>query len=133
MEPHPPEPDHTPESTEIRAALRDCYDPALPCNIVDLGFLNTLTVREDPTAPGTGIPGVPPRFLVTLTLTPAQQDDTVEAHLRAQVLNRLAGLPTVSRAEVHFLYEPAWSPVRISPLGRRTLGLDGNRNLVQLR
>ena len=127
------DPADTPEAQEIQAALRDCYDPALPCNIVDLGFLQTLTVREDPTAPGTGIPGVPPRHRVDITLTPAQQDDIVEAHLRAQVLNRLAGLPTVSRAEVHFRYEPAWSPVRISPLGRRTLGLDGNRNLVQLR
>ena len=123
----------TSEAIEIHAALRDCYDLNLPCNIVDLGFVRALTVLEDLTAPGSGIPGVPPRHRVVVTLTPAQQDDTVEAHLRAQVLNRLAGLPTVSRAEVHFLYEPAWSPVRISPLGRRTLGLDGNRNLVQLR
>lgn len=126
-------PDLSPEYLQVHAALRDCYDPNLPCNIIDLGYLQSLIVTEDPDAPGAGIPGVPPRHSVSVTLTPALEDDTSEAHLRTQVLNRLAGLETVSRAEVHFLYAPAWSPVRISPLGRRTLGLDGNRNLVQLR
>ncbi len=125
-------PAQTPED-EVRVALRDCYDPALPCNIVDLGFLRSLTVSPDPDAPGSGIPGVPPRHRVAITLTPAQQDDTVEAHLRAQVLNRLAGLPAVSRAELHFRYTPAWSPRDITAPGRRTLGLDGNPTLVQIR
>ena len=46
--------------TDILAALRDCYDPALPCNIVDLGLIRSIKITPDLEAPGTGIPGVPP-------------------------------------------------------------------------
>ena len=48
----------------IRAALRDCYDPTLPCNIVDLGVVESITLTPDPEAPGATIPGVPPKFRV---------------------------------------------------------------------
>ncbi len=43
----------------IHAALRDCYDPTVPCNIVDLGLLESVAITPDPEAPGTNIPGVP--------------------------------------------------------------------------
>src|ERR1700735_141668 len=48
----------------IRAALRDCYDPTLPCNIVDLGVIESITLTPDPEAPGATIPGVPQKFRV---------------------------------------------------------------------
>ncbi len=118
---------------DILSALRDCYDPALPCNIIDLGYLTDLRLTPDPDAPGAGIPGVPPRFQLALTLTPAQADDDTEAQLRGQILNRLAGLEALSSTTVAFQHAPIWTPLRISPAGRRTLGLDGNRNLVQIR
>ena len=118
---------------DILAALRDCYDPALPCNIVDLGYITAIRLTPDHAAPGAGIPGVPPRFQLTLTLTSSAQDDNAEAQLRAQILNRLAGLEVLSSATIAFQHTPPWTPLRISPAGRRALGLDGNRNLVQLR
>ncbi len=118
---------------DIRSALRDCYDPALPCNIVDLGLVRSLQVRPDPDAPGSGIPGVPPKVLVSLTVTSTSPTDDAVAQLSAQIRNRLGGLEAVSHIEVQFEREPAWSPADISPAGRRTLGLEGNRSLVQIR
>ncbi|HEX3967053.1 MAG TPA: iron-sulfur cluster assembly protein, partial [Edaphobacter sp.] len=47
--------------TEILAALRDCYDPVLPCNIVDLGLIRSVAITPDLEAAGSGIPGVPQR------------------------------------------------------------------------
>ena len=119
--------------TDIRAALRDCYDPAIPCNIVDLGLIRTLDVEPDPDAPGAGIPGVPEKVTVHLTITSTNPTDDAVAQLSAQIRNRLAGLEAVSHTEVRFEHEPAWSPADITPAGRRTIGLDGNPNLVQLR
>ena len=118
---------------QVRGALCDCYDMQLPCNIVDLGLVREIAVEPDLSAPGAGIPGVPRRFRVQVVLTPTASDEAAEAHLRAQICNRLAGLETVIGSTILFDHEPPWHPGRITPAGRRALGLDGNRNLVQIR
>ncbi len=118
---------------DLLLALRDCYDPDLRCNIVDLGLVRSVEVTPDLEAPGAGIPGVPPRYRVLVEITPANPDQVAVDALRAQILNRLAGMETVSGAVVDVLRAPAWTPLRISPAGRRQMGLDGNPTLVQIR
>ena len=119
--------------SDILLALRDCYDPVLPCNIVDLGLIRSITVTPDPEAPGAQIPGVPPKHHIEIVLTPTQTDEAAEAHLRAQIANRLAGLETVNRTTITLLDQPAWTPLSITPAGRKILGIDGNPNLIQIR
>jgi metal-sulfur cluster biosynthetic enzyme len=118
---------------EVFAALRDCYDPELPCNIVDLGLIRSIAIIPDREAPGTGIPGVPQKHQVEIGLIPTNPSEAAESHLRAQIINRLAGLQTVSHTIVHLLEAPLWTPQNITPAGRQTLGLDGNPSLIQIR
>src|SRR3982750_4749554 len=118
---------------DILQALRDCYDPEIPCNIVDLGIIRSVAVRPDPEAPGIGIPGVPQKHNVTISLTPTNRTEATEAHLFTQIANRLAGMETVGRTEIIIVPNPPWTPQSITPAGRRTLGLDGNPTLVQIR
>lgn len=118
---------------DILTALRDCFDPALPCNIVDLGLVRSIAVAADPEAPGAGIPGVPQKHRIAVNLTLTSQTDEAAAQLRAQVANRLAGLQEAGDTTVTIVDTPAWTPAEITPAGRRTLGLDGNPNLVQIR
>jgi metal-sulfur cluster biosynthetic enzyme len=40
-----------------------------------------------------------------------------------QVRNRLAGVPEISDAQVHLVWEPAWTPDRISIKAREQLGI----------
>jgi metal-sulfur cluster biosynthetic enzyme len=40
-----------------------------------------------------------------------------------QVNNRLAGIPDISKVEVDLVWEPKWTPHRISQEGRRQLGI----------
>jgi len=119
--------------SDILTALRDCYDPELPCNIVDLGLIQRIAITPDRDAPGTGIPGVPQKHMVDIDLVPTQPNEAAEAHLRAQIVNRLAGLEAVSQTTVHIFDSPAWTPKNITPAGRRILGLDGNPSLIQIR
>ena len=123
----------TATDADIRTALRDCYDPTLPCNIVDLGLLRAITITRDIEAPGAKIPGVPQKHRIQITLTLTNPTDDTEAQLRAQITNRLAGLQTVSQTTVTFAHTPPWTPQQITPEGRRTLGLEGNPTLVQIR
>ncbi len=117
---------------DVQRALRDCYDPKLPCNILDLGVVREIIVKLDEEAPGHGIAGVPNHFHVAVTLTPTTSDEDAAVHLRAQVSNRLAGIEAISSSEVVIAVEPSWNPGRITPAGRRVLGLAGNRSLVQI-
>jgi metal-sulfur cluster biosynthetic enzyme len=119
--------------SNILEALRDCFDPALPCNIVDLGLIRNLRITPDPEAPGAGIPGVPQKHRIQIELSLTNPTDEAAAQLTAQVRNRLAGLEEAGDATVTVVDEPAWTPQRITPIGRRILGLDGNPNLVQIR
>ena len=110
--------------SDILLALRNCYDPVLPCNIVDLGLVYAVAIAPDPEAPGAGIPGVPPRHRVhiSLTLTTPQAPDTPTAtQLIAQIKGRLAAFETVSHTEVALVWQPPWTPDRISPEGRQRL------------
>ena len=108
---------------DILAALRDCYDPKIPLNIVDLGLVQSISIAPDLDAPGAGIPGVPTRHRVLIALTPASLESESESksQIVAQIENRLAAFETVSGTEVILLPEPAWTPARISPEGRARL------------
>ena len=110
--------------SDIRSALRDCYDPEHQLNIVDLGVLESITVARDLQAPGAGVAGVPPRFAVAITLVPSTAEEAPRALLLAQVHHRLAGIAAISKTTVHVLEAPLWTAARISPAGREALGLD---------
>lgn len=91
---------------DLLSALRDCYDPALKRNIVELGLVRSATLQPDLDAPGARIPGVPPRFAATIELFAPSSDEDANAMLVAQIDNRLAGLEQISRAHIKLLPTP---------------------------
>jgi metal-sulfur cluster biosynthetic enzyme len=108
-----------PTQIDIREALRVCFDPELPVNIVDLGLVYAVQVQQDEEWPG-----FEPRYVIHVTLTMRAPSEEREAMLIGQVKNRLAGLPDVSRSEVSLTWEPAWTADRMSAAARQQLGLD---------
>lgn len=139
---HPANPQTAPLTEDaIRAALRDCYDPELQCNIVDLGLVYGVALILDRDAPGAGIPGVPVRYRVAIQLTLTTPGCDAQTQIVAQIENRLAAFECVSKTEIALVWQPAWTPERISPEGRKRLGIGGRganfhstkNNLVQLR
>ena len=90
-------------------ALRDCYDTLQQRNIVELGLIQSATLTRDVEAPGANIPRVPPRYIAHITLRAPGSDDARNAQLRAQIENRLVGLPEISRTEIEML--PALFPI----------------------
>ena len=115
---------------DVLDALRVCFDPELPVNIVDLGLVYRIAVSVDPEAPG-----VEPRYRVAVGLTMRARNEEREPMLVAQVVNRLAGIREISRTEVKLVWEPAWAPERMNDAARRQLGLDkpASVELIQIR
>jgi metal-sulfur cluster biosynthetic enzyme len=113
---------------DILDALRACFTSSnpfeQPLNIVDLGLVESVNLKLDEDAPGAGIPGVPPRQELTLGLIPCTGEEDANAILIAQIENRMAGLPELSRTVTRLLDTPVWSPARIAPELRRALKLD---------
>jgi hypothetical protein len=85
--------------------LRDCYTPTGP-NIVAAGLVRSATLTPDP---NTSLPNLPPRFLATITLHSPSTDEAAAAQLAAQIENRLLGVPSISRVQIHLL--PALFPI----------------------
>ncbi len=105
-------------SEDVLTALRDVNDPELPVNIVDLGLVYNVAVEPDPDAPG-----MLPRQRVAVTMTMTTQGCPAHAMILEQVRNRLGGIREISESEVQLVWEPAWTPDRISPAAQKKLGI----------
>ena len=96
----------------VWGVLKTCYDPEIPVNIVDLGLIYSLTL--EPTEAGT-------KVNVAMTLTaPGCGMGPVIAREAQQ---KIAALDGVIDADVQVVWEPAWSPDKISEEGKKKLGM----------
>jgi len=93
-------------------------DPELPVNIVDLGLIYRVDVSPDPDAPG-----MLPRQRVEIDMTMTTQACPAHTIILEQVRNRLSGLREISESHVNLVWEPAWTPDRISPEAQKKLGI----------
>jgi metal-sulfur cluster biosynthetic enzyme len=103
---------------DILTALRDVNDPELPVNIVDLGLIYRVEIAPDPDAPG-----MLPRQKVDIDITMTTQGCPAHEIILEQVRNRLAGLRELSETRVNLVWQPAWTPDRISPEAQKKLGI----------
>lgn len=95
-------------------ALRTCFDPEIPVNIVDLGLIYDLAV--DKTASGKNSIEVK----MTLTAPGCGMGPVIAEDAR----QKIARLPDVESAKVHIVWDPQWSPQMISDTGRKALGIE---------
>ena len=95
-------------------ALRTCFDPEIPVNIVDLGLVYDLAVEKTPS----GAHDV--QVKMTLTAPGCGMGPVIAEDARAKI----ARLPTVESARVHIVWDPQWTPQMISETGRKVLGIE---------
>jgi metal-sulfur cluster biosynthetic enzyme len=103
---------------DILTALRDCFDPEVKLNLVDLGLIYGVETGPDPHSTPAW-----PRQWVKVTMTLTTQQCPASGLIFEQVHNRLAGIPDISKVNVNLVWEPKWTPHRISEAGRRQLGI----------
>ena len=102
------------DKDRVMRALKNVYDPEIPVNVVDLGLIYNLELHPLADS-GTAI-------TVQMTLTAAGCG--MGQIIATDVKRRLEALAGVTEASVEVVWEPPWSPQRISPAGRTKLGLD---------
>ena len=91
----------------VYEVLKECYDPEIPLNVVDLGLIYEVKAGRD---------AIDVKMSVTSPACPSGA--TIAEDIRTKLSN--AGFPN---PKVQIVMEPAWSPQRISEAGRKTLGI----------
>jgi probable FeS assembly SUF system protein SufT len=102
------------DEKQVWDALKTCFDPEIPVNIVDLGLVYDLVIEPAPAGNS--------KLRVKMTLTaPGCGMGTVIAEDARQ---KLLYLPGVDDVEVEIVWDPPWHQSMITAEGRRILGLD---------
>ncbi len=91
----------------VMTALKNCYDPEIPINIVDLGLI--YDVRID----GGNVE-------VDMTLT--APGCPMHAPMSADVKEKVEILDGVKQATVKMVWDPPWSPERMSDEAKKMMG-----------
>lgn len=94
----------------IYDALRQCYDPEIPINIVDLGLIYDVQHDEQGN--------------VTVKMTLTTQGCPSALAIPDQVKQRVGAIAEVRDVQVEIVWDPAWNPSLISEAGKKLLGIE---------
>lgn len=93
---------------QVWDALRECYDPEIPLNIVDLGLVYEVSVQGE---------------VVNVKMTLTAQGCPSHGDIGDSVRSQLKLIPGVKEANVEMVWDPPWDPSRMSEEGKRRLGI----------
>ena len=103
-----------PEETErltsdIVAALKTVFDPEIPADIYELGLIYKVDIKDDRSVD------------VVMTLT--TPNCPAAGELPTMVENAVASVPGVGVVNINLVWEPPWSPERMSDEARLVLNM----------
>ena len=93
----------------VIAALQEIYDPEIPVNIYDLGLIYGVDVDAESD--------------VTITMTLTTPHCPVAETMPGEVELRASSVPGIRDAEVELVWDPPWSPEKMSDEARLELGM----------
>jgi metal-sulfur cluster biosynthetic enzyme len=99
---------------EVMSALKQVYDPEIPVNIVDLGLIYGVRFQSAPEE----------KQDVAVEMTLTAQGCPAHVQIGENVKSRLEQLPGIRNASVNVVWNPPWTPERLSADARKQLGME---------
>ena len=96
-------------TADIVAALKTVFDPEIPADIYELGLIYKVEIKDDRSVD------------VVMTLT--TPNCPAAGELPTMVENAVASVPGVGVVSVNVVWEPVWSPERMSDEARLVLNM----------
>lgn len=93
---------------DIVKALKECYDPEIPVNVWDLGLIYDVNVDGD-------------KVHVKMTLT--APGCPMHSYISKEVREKIQSVSGVKEASVEVVWDPPWSPDKMSPEAKAQLGI----------
>jgi FeS assembly SUF system protein len=94
---------------EIVAALKTVFDPEIPADIYELGLIYKVDISDE--------------RAVDVTMTLTTPNCPAAGELPTMVENAVASVPGVGVVNINLIWEPAWSPDRMSDEARLVLNM----------
>lgn len=99
--------------SQVWSVLRDCYDPEIPVNIVDLGLVYEVKVEEE----------IPGEANVYIRMTLTAPGCGMGPLIAADVKRRVQQIPGVKNVLVDLVFDPPWHPGMMTESARLILNL----------
>jgi len=93
----------------VMEALKQCFDPEIPVNVVDLGLIYSVQIE------GSNVD-------IQMTLT--AKGCPMSSHISEDAQSKVLAVDGVEHVQVNIVWEPRWSPDMITLEGRRKLGME---------
>ena len=94
----------------IIEALHKCFDPEIPVNIYELGLIYDINITPDGN--------------VQINMTLTSPGCPVAGTLPGDVQRRVLPVENVTSAKVDVVWDPPWTPARMSEAAKLQLGID---------
>ncbi len=94
-------------------AMRTCYDPEIPVNVVDLGLIYSCAISNDEDG-GSFI-----EIKMTLTAAGCGMGDMIASEVKQKV----AGVPGTSDVRIELVWDPPWDRSMITESAKLQLGM----------
>jgi len=95
--------------TEIVAALKTVFDPEIPADIYELGLIYKVDIKDD--------------RAVDVEMTLTTPNCPAAGELPQMVENAIASVPGVGIVNVNLVWDPAWTPDRMTDEARLVLNM----------
>ena len=92
---------------QILEKMKNVYDPEIPVNVVDLGLVYNIEIKEEGKI----------HILMTLTAPGCP----IYPYIAEQVKREVSQLEGVKEVDVEFTFDPPWSPDKMTEEGKETL------------
>jgi len=95
-------------SEKVVQVLNTIHDPEIPVNIYELGLVYDVDAADDGE--------------VTITMTLTTPNCPVAGSMPAEIETKIGAIPGVTKAHVNLVWEPTWTPERMSEAAKLELG-----------
>lgn len=105
-------------SQQVLDSLKECMDPEIPINIVDMGLIYGVKVSNDNKVD----------VKMTMTTRGCPLHDTLVTNVKRYV-NKVPG---VSGVNVEIVWEPAWTPEKMSEEGKKLINYGKQKTITPI-
>ncbi len=94
---------------KVIEVLQSCFDPEIPVNIYELGLIYNIDIS--------------PENAVHIRMTLTSPACPVAGSLPPEVERKVKEIPGVTESKVEVVWEPTWTPARMSEAAKLQLGM----------
>jgi metal-sulfur cluster biosynthetic enzyme len=99
---------HMVTKDDVMNVLKQCYDPEIPVNVVDLGLIYGVDIEGD---------------TVNIEMTLTARGCPMHSLIARDVKQKVETLTDVNQANVRVVWDPPWTPDRLSDEAKKRLGV----------